>query len=82
MNYKNNFKAKFGNDLNCRICDSHQDSQQEILICPILLSDIEVGDLTKSMCYDDIYDEVDKQITAVINWEKILKVRNKLIENI
>ena len=70
-----NFKSKYGSDLNCPLGDSHYDSQQEMLACSVITSDSQCRQEIRSIKYEYIYGTLEEQIMAVKVWDKILKIR-------
>ena len=60
LDLKANFKAG-QKDLNCRLCDRHEESQQMLLKCPALSSDSE----HPTPPYSDLYSEEKEKITKI-----------------
>ena len=77
---KNNFK--FGlESLTCDLWHSEEEDQLHLLNCETLINKCEDLYNVISVEYGDLFSTTAKQLQAVKLFEKILKVREKLIED-
>ena len=74
---KNNFKSKYGDNLQCSLCENHIEDQENLLTCPEIISEVKTSEIE----YRDIYGNLDKQIAAIKVWKNVLKVRNRKLRN-
>ena len=74
LDLKSNFKAG-QKDLNCRLCDNHEESQQMLLRCPALSSDSEPA---VTVPYSDLYSEEKEKVSeiAMVLKNKFEKYKN------
>ena len=78
LDVKNNFKSKFGENLNCSLCKNHLEDQENLLNCSEIVSDID----TSQILYSDIFGTTEKQVKAVKVWKQVIKVRNSKLKNL
>ena len=80
-NIKTNYRNMFG-DMGCRLCgDSEvEESQSHQLDCITLINSCPDLYNDSIVNYDDIYSDIDKQLRATKLFEKVLKVRDKIVE--
>ena len=72
---KKNFSSQYGNDISCDLCSNHVDSQENLLSCVKLTSQVSIPcDVT----YADIYKNTDKQLRIVKIIKKLLRARELL----
>ena len=72
---KKNFSSHYGNDISCDLCSNHVDSQENLLSCVKLTSQVSIPcDVT----YADIYKNIDKQLQIVKIIKKLLRARELL----
>ena len=74
---KSNFPRKYGNKMQCRICEIEEtiEDEQHTFSCPILLHDIEVDEPLR---IDKLYGQLPNQIHLMKNVMKII-MRRKII---
>ena len=69
---RTNYKNKYGDNLNCTLCQSQsEESQEHLLVCPGL-AEIPVNPSVK---YQDIFGNLDGQVEAVKHWTKLMSLR-------
>ena len=77
--FKFNYKNKYKQDLTCRICGYEEENYTHTLRCNKIITHAQ---LTKQECnyvdVNDIYSDVNKQITAVKIWSKLIQARDDL----
>ena len=61
VEFKNNFKSKYGNNLDCSLCGGHIEDQEGQLSCPEIVSEVD----TEHVRYNDIFENLDKQVVAI-----------------
>ena len=70
---KCNYRTKYQSNLLCCLCDaSSEDSQEHLLLCPSLLSEIVIDD---SVAYMDLFGNIDQQVKATKYLNKIMSIR-------
>ena len=75
---KRNFKSAYSS-LTCNLCQKEEEDQVHLLSCPNILSEcIELRDDTE-VEYEDLFSDVKKQLKAVKLFDKVFKVRDKLL---
>ena len=72
---KKNFPFQYGTDLSCDLCSNHVDSQENLLSCVKLTSQVEVP---CGLEYMDIFKNTDKQLRIVKVVKKLLRARELL----
>ena len=77
VEFKNNFKSKYGNNLDCSLCGGHIEDQEGQLSCPEIVSEVD----TEHVRYNDIFENLDKQVVAIKVWKQILRVRKRKLNN-
>ena len=81
---KENFKQKYLNsNLLCSLCKTEVENQQHILVCKVLMSNLQTDELTEGQYkYDDIFSmNVKKQKVITSMFVKLFKLREKIQEN-
>ena len=69
---RTNYKNKYGDNLNCTLCQSQsEESQEHLLVCPGL-AEIPVNPSVK---YQNIFGNLDGQVEAVKHWTKLMSLR-------
>ena len=77
LNFKDNFHSKYGDNLQCDLCNLHTDSQEEAIKCLILSQHVHIDSYIK---YEHIYGSIQEQKTITILFSKLLEVRETLLE--
>ena len=72
---KKNFSSQYGNDLSCNFCSNHVDSQENLLSCVKLTSQVNIP---CDVEYTDIYKNTDKQLRIVKIMKQLLRARELL----
>ena len=85
INCKSNFKYMCKeNNMQCTLCQKHEDDQKHILECPnvkAILRSTEI--LSENILYEDIYsDNVIKQKAITVLFSNCLQIREKLRNNL
>ena len=79
---KCNYKMKYGNNLNCSLCQKNvQESESHLLQCEDILSENGIAEEAANITYNDIYGNLNEQIRAVKLWKKIFKIKTWKLEN-
>ena len=77
INFRNMFK-----DTVCDLYKNEDDSIQHCLECPKLINECQDLYNDRIVKYEDLFGELPAQIRAVKLFEKVLKKREELLENI
>ena len=85
VNCKSNFKYMCKeNNMQCTLCNKHEDDQRHILECPnirAILKSTEI--LSESILYEDIYsDKVRKQKAITVLFSNCIQICEKLMNNL
>ena len=76
IDVKCNYKKKYKNQLECRLCGSPEESQAHLVDCIEILSDDEVKKALESHTYADIFStNLETQVHLIKTWKQILNVR-------
>ena len=83
IDVKTNFKQKYNNNLECRLCSAPEESQSHLVQCSEIISDNEVKDALEGYQYTDIFSTNLKIQEHLVNtWKKIIKIRNLKLKRI
>ena len=84
LNCKTNFKNKYSNDdLLCILCKEEDDTQQHLLSCKVLQSQLESDEkVTYNVTYDDIFKDSYKQKAIITVFSKLIKIRETMINKL
>ena len=75
IDVKMNFKRKYNNDLQCRLCKKEEESQIHLTQCKVILCDSHVKKALKGYSYIDKFSEnVNVQAHMIYVWNRILKI--------
>jgi hypothetical protein len=73
---KSNYKNKYKNDMSCTLCKDNQTEENvSHLLCRPFLTQL-VTDIVTIQC-QDIFGNLEQQVKAVKNFEKIFKIYDK-----
>ena len=75
MNYKNMYRNHF-----CDLCKLHDETNQHLLECHVLISQCPELFNDRVVQYEDIFEDVNKQLRAVQLFEKVLEKRKEILE--
>ena len=83
VNCKVNFKGRHGDDLACPLCVAGGlDNQPHILKCSKIVEKLSSTELANhKVKYEDIFGEPSKQKVVTALFQKMLKIRESLLEN-
>ena len=77
---KCNFSSQYANNLDCELCpasgSAYLDTQEHLLSCAKLSIHVDIPD---DLEYEDIYRNVEKQMTIVKVFKQLLRVREILL---
>ena len=76
VDLKRNFSNKYGSDLACRLCKVQVECQEHILKCEVLKEKV---DISVNIVYEDIFNNVDKQLKVVKVFKNLLREREILL---
>ena len=77
---KCNYRRMYEGNLLCLLCDTKsEETQEHLLLCPSILSEVVVD---KSVEYMDIFGPLKKQINAVKYFSKIISTRKVLMKEL
>ena len=77
IDVKTNFKTKYNNNLECRLCAAPEESQSHLVECSEVVNNEEVKKALCSYKYSDIFSsELKIQTKLVKAWQLIMKTRN------
>ena len=83
LDVKCNFKKKYNNKLECRLCPAKEESQSHLMECEAILEDDEVRKAIGTSTYNDTFStNLDTQTKLIKTWQTILKVRKIKLKNI
>ena len=72
IDVKINYRKKYKDNLQCRLCNSSEESQPHLVVCPELMIDDKLREAFENYCYDDIFSNDEKKQTHLIRSWKIL----------
>lgn len=76
IDVKTNFKTKYNNNLECRLCAAPEESQSHLVECSEIVNNEEVKKALCSYKYSDIFSsELKIQTKLVKAWQLIMKTR-------
>ena len=74
IDVKINYRQKYKDNLQCRLCNSAEESQPHLVVCPELMIDNKLREAFKNYCYSDIFSNDEKKQTHLIrSWKILLK---------
>ena len=74
LDLKCNFKKKYNNRLECRLCSAPEESQPHLLECNAILEDNEVKEAIGSFSYNDTFStNLETQTNMIKIWQVIMK---------
>ena len=76
---KTNYKSQYSPNMLCRLCESHEDSESNMMLCEEILNE-NIRKETSEICHSDIWSTLSKQISAIKVFETLFKIRNLKIE--
>ena len=83
IDVKTNYKGKYKNNLQCRLCQAPEESQPHLVVCSEIVSDDEVRKALEGFSYNDIFTTNVQVQTHLINtWKQIMKIRNLKLKQI
>ena len=83
IDVKTNFKRKYNNNLECRLCSAPEESQSHLVECREIVNDLEVKKAMASYDYSDIFSpELKIQTKLVKAWQLIMKNRKIKLKKI
>ena len=83
IDVKTNFKQKYNNNLECRLCSAPEESQSHLVQCSEITCDNEVKEALEGYQYSDIFSSNSEvQGHLVTTWKKIIKIRNIKLKQI
>ena len=83
IDVKPNFKKKYNNNLECRLCSSPEESQSHLVECIEIVNDVEVMRALGSHEYSNIFSpELSIQTKLVKAWQLIMKTRNMKLKKL
>ena len=75
IDVKVNFKKKYKDELECRLCSYPEESQSHLFVCPEILSDDKLRDDLKNYSYDEIFsNDIQKQTHLIRTWKHLLNM--------
>ena len=83
LDLKCNYKKKYKNRLECRLCSAPEESQSHLMECKGILEDDDVRKAIGSSTYADTFStNLEIQTKLIKTWQAILKVRKIKLKNI
>ena len=83
LDVKCNFKKKYNNLLECRLCSAPEESQSHLMECKVILEDTDVKKTIESATYNDTFSKnLETQTKLIKMWQAIMKVRKLKLKNI
>ena len=79
IDVKVNYKKKYNDSLECRLCDSGtEESQQHLVLCPEILADSTIKQALQNYTYSDIFSNHEPTQTHMIKTWKLIMNRWKI----
>ena len=76
LDVKTNYKSKFKNNLQCRLCSAPEESQPHLMECSEILSEEKIKTALNTYKYSDIFSEnLETQAHLINTWRIILNTR-------
>ena len=73
IDVKVNYKKKYKDELECRLCGYPEESQSHLVACPEILSDVKLREDLENYSYDDIFSsDIQKQTHLIRTWKHLL----------
>ena len=85
IDVKRNYKNKFKFNMQCRLCDDDKEieSEEHYLACKKFLENIDNKNELLTVKYEHIFSaDIEKQISITKIFDKIFKIRTKLMNNL
>ena len=76
IDVKINFKKKYNNNLECRLCSYPEESQAHLIKCSEIIEDEEVKTAIGNYSYEDLFScDLKTQTHLIKAWQLLIKVR-------
>ena len=76
IDVKINFKKKYNNNLECRLCSLPEESQAHLMKCSKIIEDEEVKTAIGNFSYEDLFSSnLETQTQLIKAWQKLMNVR-------
>ena len=83
LDVKSNFKKKYNNRLECRLCSAPEENQSYLMECKVILEDNDVKKAIGSSTYNDkFFTNLEIQTKRIKTWQAIMKVWKLKLKNI
>ena len=75
IDVKVNYKKKYNDELECRLCGYHEESQSHLVVCPEILSEDKPREAFENYSYDNIFSsDIKKQTHLIRTWKHLLNM--------
>ena len=83
LDLKCNYKKKYNNRLECRLCSAPEESQSHLMECRVILEDDDVKQAIGSYSYNDTFStNLETQTNIIKTWQAIMKIWKIKLKNI
>ena len=83
IDVKCNFKKKYNNRLECRLCSAPEENQSHLMECKVILEDNDVKKAIGSSTYNETFStNLEIQTKLIKTWQAIMKVWKLKLKNI
>jgi hypothetical protein len=83
IDVKTNFRRKYNNNLECRLCNAPEESQAHLVECSEIISNNDVKISLEGYAYSDVFSSnLQVQVHLVNTWKKIMKIRKNKLKQI
>ena len=73
IDVKINYRKKYKDNLQCRLCNLTEESQPHLVVCPELMMDNNLREAFENYCYSDIFsNDLKKQTHLIKSWKLLL----------
>ena len=72
IDVKVNFKKKYNDSLECRLCGGNEESQQHLTTCPEILADSSIREALENYSYSDLFSNHEPTQTHMIRILKLI----------
>ena len=81
--FRDNLHGMYGGNYECPLCGNHTDTQENGLKCDVIIQHLskQEQDLLPNIQYNDIFGEPHDQLTITELYQKIVSIRERLLEN-
>ena len=81
---RKNFSSMYRGEVSCVLCKDSTDDQRHLQACPVLLAKLSSADeeVARGANYDDIFRGVEEQRNICLILEKLLMIREGLLESL